>query len=110
MKPDYIKHQELSQGILSELFFPTVLVDLIKFFDSKKTKRVYESSGLSEKDQIVWYEVVYVTNHPFYIHVKPLTDSSSTLTLYYKPDQLNELIVFIRIILKQIDNATTNNI
>jgi hypothetical protein len=109
MKPDYIKHLEQSAGIYSELHFPTLNYDLVRYFDEKKLKRVFESSGLGEKDKIFWYEVIYISNHPFYLHVTPIANDTSTLTIYYKPEQLNELIVFIRIILKQIDNAANNN-
>lgn len=109
MKPDYIKHLEQTDGIYSVLHFPTLNNDLVVFFDQKKLKRVYETSGLVKKDKIEWYDVIYVTAHPFYLHVTLVADDTSTLVIYYKPEQLNELIVFIRIILKQIDNAANND-
>ena len=55
MKPDYIKHLEQKDGIYSELDFPTLEYDLVSYLDQKKLKRVYENSGLGEKDKIIWY-------------------------------------------------------
>ena len=109
MKPDYIKYLEQNDGIYSELDFPTLEYDLVGYLDQKKLKRVYESAGLGEKDKIIWYDIIFITTHPFYLYVKPIANNTSTLTIYYKPEQLNELIVFIRIMLKQIDNAANNN-
>lgn len=109
MKPGYIQKLESTQGFFSELNLLSVSGDLIKFFDQKKLKRVYENSNFVDKERIEWYNVIYLTNHPFYLNVHLDLENKHKLTIYYQPEQLNELIIFIRIMLKQLENAGTDN-
>lgn len=108
MKPDYIQKLESIQGVFSELSLKSISSNLIKFLDEKKLKRVYENSILVEKDHIEWHDIIYMTSHPFYLYVNVETTNVHKMTVYYQPEQFNELIIFIRIMLKQFENARTN--
>lgn len=107
MKIEFVRYLEKDEGLFSEMHFPSLEHNLLSYFDKKKVKRVYESSQFTKNGEIEWIDVLYKTIQPFYLHVNLLSKSESTLIIYYKPEQLNELIVFIRIMLKQIDNAAT---
>jgi hypothetical protein len=44
----------------------------------------------------------------FYIYLSLKEDGIPTITIYYKQEQLNEMIFFVQQLLKQFKNATIN--
>ncbi len=114
MKPDYIKNEETKVGILSEMVFNFKINESIfNFLDEKKIERVYEKIGVNDRNEIEINHLVYLTIQHFFLFFKvvrsPYDETFCDLTIYYKPNQLNELRIFIRQLFKQFNNETINN-
>jgi len=115
MKPDYIKNEEIKVGVLSEMVFNfRINESIFNFLDEKKIERVYEKIGINEKNEIEINNLVYLTIQHFFFSFNVVrlpydNDTFCNLTIYYKPNQLNELRIFIRQLFKQFNNETTNN-
>lgn len=110
-KPNYIKTLEESDGKFSVMNFHVFRVDLYKFLEEKKIERVYEKSHITLDGSAVWDKIIYKTQQPFYLYIKndSIEEPQWYLSIYYKPYQFNELIIFIRQVLKQFRDATINN-
>jgi hypothetical protein len=110
-KPKYIKEIEKTEGVYSVMSFHVFRNQISDYFDEKNIEKVYENSEILIDGSAKWVEIIYKTVHPFYLYVKNNSNDLPEwyITIYYKPTQLNELVVFIRQVLKQIRYGTTDN-
>lgn len=111
-KPEYIKKLEDNEGIFSILDFHRYSDNLIKYLDIKKLKRVYERGVVSNRGKAKWEEVIFETAQKFYFQVNTINvngEDEYGLTIYYKPEQFNELIFLTTQILKPFKDGTTND-
>jgi hypothetical protein len=100
-KPEYIKKLEtvekiysklsvgeirLSGGTIDETFYTTVFVN-----------------SIFEKNNVVWIEKTLQTKHGFFLHLKrdELYKDIIRVDIYYYPEQINELTIFVRQFIKQ---------
>jgi hypothetical protein len=110
-KPKYIKELEKTVGVFSVMDFHVFRTQISDYFDEKKIEKVFEKSEILMDGSAKWIEMVYKTVQPFYLYVRNESDDLPEwyITIYYKPEQLNELIVFIRQVLKQLRYGTTDD-
>lgn len=114
MKPDYIRNEETKLGVFSEMVFNFKISEKIfNFLDGKKIERVYENVGINDRNEIEINNIIYLPIQNFFLFFNVVRlhneDTFCNLTIYYKPNQLNELRIFIRQLFKQFNNETTNN-
>jgi hypothetical protein len=111
-KPEYIQNLESKEDILSVIFCPELKGDFLKFLGDKKLRRVYETSSIDSQGLIKFDEVILKSQQGFYLCVKNKTqinyEPKFNLTIYYKIEQYNELVLFSSQLLKQYKNATTD--
>lgn len=110
-KPEYISKLEIGGTVFSIMNLDIFDGNLHKFLEDKKLTRVFEKSKMMLNGDLIWNEIIYKTKQPFYLHIlnETITENRWELQIYYKPEQLNELIIFIRQVIKQFRDATTNN-
>ena len=108
--PKYIKKLEKDGDIFSVLNILSVPMEFEKFVDGLKTTLVYSVSRADYKDGLVKYnEKIYKTTQGFYIYLSLREVGTHVgVTIYYKQEQLNEVTLFVRGLLKQFKNATIN--
>ena len=102
MKLEVIKKIEENEGVLSSMMMGTFDKDLEKYFKDKKVEIIY-SEIINKGGVLKWWEVIYETAQKFYIHIshnKSDVDKWS-MNIYYKSEQLNELIIYTNQLLKQ---------
>ena len=112
VKPEYISNLEQREGIFSEMDFHRFTSNLIKYLDTKNIKRVYERGVVSNSGKASWVEVIFLTQQKFYLYVlcSPVNgEDEFTLTIYYKPEQFQELIFFTTQLLKPFKDGTIND-
>jgi hypothetical protein len=107
-KPDYIK--KLEDGKLFSTLEFEVPDDFLKFLDGRALTTVFSDSwmefGIGE---IKTKSKIYKTKQPFYLYLLKDCVDKETLVIYYKEEQLNELKLFIKQLLKTYKNGTINN-
>jgi hypothetical protein len=110
VKPEYIKEIEKTEGILSVMNFHVFRNEVFRFLDDKKLNKVYERSHVELDGNAIWDEIIYQTD-PFFLHVENKSDDMPEwyITIYYKPEKFNEVIIFIRQSLKQLRYGKTDN-
>jgi hypothetical protein len=112
-KPEYIHNLELKSGVFSVMDCHELKGEFLKYLNEKKLSRVYEKGLMNESGLVKFEEVIFKSQQNFYLFVQirviPQSDTISKLTIYYKSEQSNELILFTSQLLKQYKNATTNN-
>ncbi len=109
-KPKYIKKLEKNGEVLSIMNFHTFNDEMYKLFEEKKIPRVFEKSIIRQDGKAIWDQMIYKTNQNFYLHVINTQETDKWwLCIYYRPEQFNELIIFIRSVLKQLRDATIND-
>lgn len=107
-KPRFILELEKNKNVFSSLnvgLQPTGFKDFI----GKKLEIVYEETHLNDNFEIGWDNIIYKTAQPFYIYLS-FNENGWNIVIYYKPNQFNELKLFLIQLLKQFKNATNNNI
>jgi hypothetical protein len=107
-REEYIKEIEKKTGMLSILKFPAFETSLIDFMKNKKMNIIFRESSLTENGVIEDTGVIYETQQSFFLVVEKIM-YSHFLTIYYKPEQYNELKLFVNQLNKQYKNGTTNN-
>lgn len=109
--PKYIESLEETEGVFSIMKFHHFKTDIFKFFDDKKIPKVFERSYIHLDGSAEWMELIYKTQQSFYLYLnnKSEVETNWELIIYYKPENLNELIIFIRQVLKQLRDDTINN-
>lgn len=105
-KPEYIKRLEQEEGIFSLMGFKVIKEDQFNIIDSK-LETVWSISSYVDGD-ILWEKKIFKTKQNFYI-VAVNDTSMWFLSIYYRQEQLNELILFIKSLSKELENARTNN-
>lgn len=111
-KPNFISQLENNEGVFSLLDFHKYPDNLIKYLDEKKLKRVYERGVVSNRGKAKWEEVIFETAQKFYFQVNTIDvngEDEYGLTIYYKPEQFNELIFLTTQLLKPFKDGTANN-
>lgn len=101
-KPKYIEKLEEQTEIFSIVKFNYFDGKSSDFFKNKKFKIVYLESIPDEASILKHKKIIYETEQKFYLCVEN-GDSSDVwfLTIYYQPDQLNELKFFVSQLNKQ---------
>lgn len=102
--PKYIKRLNKNGDFMSVMTFHHFRTDIFKYFDEKKLERVYEKSHIHLDGDAIWSELIYKTNQSFYLFLENKSDDSPiwNLTIFYKPNQFDELVFFIRQVLRQL--------
>lgn len=97
MKSEYIKHLESDSEIFSYIKAFIKKRDLKKYFDSKKVELVFSISTSDENNKIDWEELIYKTPQNFYVQCNKISDeqSDSSVTIYYRANQNNELKFYL---------------
>jgi len=111
-KPEYIKKIEENEGIFSEMDFHRYTSNLIKYLDDKKLTRVYERGLVSSSGKASWAEVIFQSKQKFYLLVECIQvnkEDEYSLTIYYKPEQFQELLFFTTQLLKPFKDGTTDD-
>lgn len=111
-KPEYIKRLEDVEGVFSEMDFHRYSANLIKYLDEKILTRVYERGVVSSSGKASWAEVIFQSKQKFYLFVECLQvnkEDEYTLTIYYKPEQFQELLYFTTQLLKPFKDGTIND-
>lgn len=103
---EYIKSIEDRDGVFSKAELTFIEGNLLKNFNSKKMKVVYERTKMEKIGKLMTTEVIFETAQKFLIH---LEDDNPVVSIYYKPEQQKELIFFINQTFKGYKNDTTNN-
>ena len=101
-KPKLIKNNEKTLGVFSSMEMGIFTKDLQSFFKDNNIQMVY-SETTHKNGLLIWNEVIYKTAQPFYIHVSHLKNDIDkwSMNIYYKPEQLNELLIYTNQLLKQ---------
>jgi hypothetical protein len=109
-KPKYIKKIEKDGEILSIMNLLSLPKEFEKYADGLKTTLVHSVVDVDYVDGIPKYcEKIYKTSQGFYLYLSLSKSGDHVgLTIYYKQEQLNELSIFVRGLLKQFKNATTD--
>jgi len=112
-KPEYIQNLETKDNFFSIMTCHILKGNFLTYLNEKKLTRVYEKSFVREDGTIMFEEVIFKSQQNFYlslgIRTIPQSETIYNLTIYYKPEQYNELYLFLSQLLKQYRNATTNN-
>ena len=108
-KPKYIEQIESNGEILSLIDIGFKGKDIESFLDEKSFVVVW-SKGFStiNEPKISLTEKIYKTKQGFFLYLI-LDGEISTLTIYYRQEQINELTIFVGQLLKQFKNGTTIN-
>lgn len=92
----YIKHIENKrEEVLSVVNLGEISGDSINEINYTL---LYINSKLVE-DKVYWTEKILKTKHGFYLYLN--RNESISIDVYHKPEQLNELIMFIKQFIKQ---------
>lgn len=110
-KPNFIEYLELQEGVFSKMTFPKFKNEIIAYFDDKKITRVFELGIVNGKGKARWDEIIYKTQHGFYLYFCSNREESEEyyLDIYYKPEKRQELLFFTTNILKPFKDGTINN-
>jgi hypothetical protein len=100
-KPEYIKNLEKTTDYFSVLNIGEFLISGDSINETNYDLVYTCSSYLNDK--IVWKQKILKTKHGFYLYLKrhDLYKDSLEIDVYHKPEQLNELIIFIKQLVKQ---------
>jgi hypothetical protein len=107
-KPDYIKGLEDGKPFSTlELDVPD---DFSKFLDGRALTTVFTDGWMDfETGELKTRSQIYLTKQSFYLYLFKACVDKKNLVIYYKEEQLNELKLFIRQLLKTYKNGTVNN-
>ena len=100
-KPEYIKNIEKNTGeILSKMSLEEIEENDIPF--DKKYYTLLFTDLEYKGGEVFWKEKVFKTIHGFYLYVNKSRNWNITIDIYYNPEQLDELTIFIKQFIKQI--------
>ena len=107
--PEFIKDYMKNEGILSR-----VNIVMPKGFDEylkdKKMITIYSDSTHNfETGKTILKSKIYKTQQGFYLYLFFGVNDNVDTTIYYKESQASELTIFIKQLIKQFKNATTNS-
>jgi hypothetical protein len=95
-KPEYIQRIENKSGEFLSV------VNLGEISGNSINETNYELLYINSKyvnDKVYWTEKVLKTKHVFYLYLN--RGESINIDIYHRPEQLNELIIFIKQFIKQ---------
>ena len=106
-KPEYIKNIENKTGdFLSKISLGELNIKS-DTFDKKNFVLLYIDMIFKEGESI-WKEKVIKTSHGFYIYlIRPkdnLNPNIVEIDIYHNPEQVDEITLFVRQLIKQIKN------
>ena len=100
----YIHKLENNEEINSSIKFENLNNEFYKYLDDNKVLRITEKSHMSSDGKIIWEKILYKTTHPFFLYVNNNKGSDSyNLTIFYKKNKFNELLLFIKQIKHQLN-------
>ena len=107
-KPEYIMNVEGGKPFSTlELEVPD---DFPKFLDGRAFTTVYSDNYMNYgTEEFNTRSKIYLTKQSFYLYLLKGDITDKTLVVYYREEQLNELKIFIKQLLKTFKNGTTNN-
>ena len=101
-KPEYIqKIEEKSGDILSRLSLVPITTESGEINETNYYLMYSDSIFIDNK--IKWLRRILKTRHGFYLYLQKSDDETKILNIdvYYNPEQINELIIFIKQFIKQ---------
>lgn len=105
--PDYIKNSD--KGIMSTLNLTFRQNDVEDFFDTKSFTTVWSEGHIDDMTgKITFEKKLYETKQGFYLYLLK-EQSAQSMIVYYHQSQISELTIFIRQLLKQLNNDKTIN-
>jgi hypothetical protein len=105
-KPKYIKVIENKDEIMSSIKISFITNDIDTFISKRKFELVWsESEIISDDSKIKFIKKIYKTKQNFYLYILTKKEITSVI-IFYKQVQLNELTIFVRQLLKQFKNDT----
>ncbi len=107
VKSEYISHLENQEGIFSLFKLTNHKNEFYKLLKERKTEIVHEIYETDPNEKLINKETLFKTTQNFYIHV--VNDDNYFMNIYYKPQQFNELMLFVGQMKKNIKNATTKH-
>lgn len=107
--PEFIKDYMKNDGILSrvDIIMPKGFDEYLK--DKKMTTIYSDSTSDFESGKITLNSKIYKTQQGFYLYLFFGMSDNVSATIYYKESQSSELTIFIKQLIKQFKNATTNS-
>ena len=90
-KPKYICNLETEDTIYSSTELKFFTIDPIEYFKNKKITPVHSESFF--EDRIEYINITYKTAQGFYIYCEK--NEEWIVSIYYRQEQQNELILFI---------------
>ena len=111
-KPEIIKKIEKDSEVLSFMTYRVLSKNEFELIDNK-LETIWSNSHYNYDGEIFWHEKIYKTKQSFYIRV--LNNREKEIgniwfsSIYYKQEQFNELILFIKSLTKELENARINN-
>ena len=107
-KPDYI--EKLEDGKLFSTVEINVPDDFQKYLESRSMTLVHSENFVNFDDgNFTTLTQIFSTKQPFYLYLLKGSFDDRTLVIYYKEEQINELKVFVKQLLKTYKNGTINN-
>lgn len=107
-KPEYI--EKLEEGKLFSTLEINVPDDFQKYLEGRSLTVVNSDNFMEfETGNFTTLSQIYSTKQGFYLYLLKGDITNRTLVVYYKEEQLNELKVFVRQLLKTYKNGTINN-
>lgn len=102
--PLFIEIDDKEFGNFSVMKFNVENIDMISFLDNKKLEIIHSDSDIDFDNNIRWNRVVFKTKQNFYLCLDKTKNKENSwdISVYYKSKQQNELILFMRQIIKQI--------
>lgn len=102
-KPNYIKKIELEEGVLS-IMENGVLLNSVDKIEKNKNIQLLETDSYFQKDKLIYNSKLYKSQAGFYIywkrHLTQDIHDKYELYIFHKPENINEIIIFLKIINK----------
>ena len=107
-KPEYI--EKLEDGKLFSTVEINVPDDFQQFLEGRSLTVVHSENFIDfENGNFTTLTQIFSTKQSFYLYLLKGSFDDKTLVIYYKEDQINELKVFVKQLLKTYKNGTINN-
>jgi hypothetical protein len=108
-KIEYIKKLEVGGDVFSMVNILSVPKEIEQYLNKITSTVVYSVGDITYPSvKINYIERIYKTMQGFYIYLSLKENGVPIITIYYKQEQLNEMIFFVQQLLKQFKNATIN--
>lgn len=107
-KPKYIKLLEKKSGVMSIMTLNFINQNIDGFISSRSFTTVWSEGKMEPTDnKVKWLEKIYKTKQEFYLYLS-ICENLTSMVIYYRQEQENELTIFLTQLLKQFKNDTIN--